>query len=128
MPRFSRVKFHFKLLQYWSLPPCTNVIKCSIKVIYCLSIVITKVILLYKKDWQQYLAKVVNYYGKKFYNIGQSSDGKKFNPFHVLQIDWKKMKCAHTSRPSKICIPHLKVIKIAHYETSYIFAHYCNRN
>jgi hypothetical protein len=58
--------------------------------------VITKVILLYKKDWQQYLAKVVNYFGKKFYNIGQSSDGKKFNPFHVLQNRLEKKWKVHT--------------------------------
>jgi len=39
-------------------------------VIYCHSMVITKVIYLYNTEWWYYHGMAVNYHGNKFYNIG----------------------------------------------------------
>ncbi len=41
--------------------------------IYSHSTVITKVMLLYNTEWQYVHGMVVNYHGKKFYNIGTRS-------------------------------------------------------
>ncbi len=56
---------------HWKQTFLANVIKqFNIVVIYCHSMVITKVIYLYNTEWWSYHGMAVNYHGKKFYNIG----------------------------------------------------------
>ncbi len=72
-PTFLRLKCHSNLLSYCcNLPSFQgkfNVINIPM-VIYCHSTVISKVMLLYNKEWWYDHGMAVNYHGKKFYNIG----------------------------------------------------------
>jgi hypothetical protein len=66
---FLGLKYFGKIPQYLCLPPWADVIKLFIRVIYCHSMVFTMILAFLNTGYQQCHEMVVNYNGKKFYNI-----------------------------------------------------------
>ncbi len=68
-PTFSRVKMKQFVTVILGKIMFYNIGYTNTVVIYCHSTLITKVLLLYNTEWQNDLRMVVNYRGKKLYNI-----------------------------------------------------------
>ncbi len=107
---FSRVD----ILWYICLPPWVNVIKLFNVVIYCCSMVITKVILFDNTEWKHYHGVAVKYHGEKFVKLTPGPN--------VIRLFTMVIYC------HSMVIPSFCVIKL-HYLSNYCRrAVICHRN